>query len=127
MFTPIDVPRNERKNITLFDTHDIQIKRDNNNDVELVIHPSKIANLTVRFAKNPYRCYIHTKMGKQLIDLGDESDWGNIDTCVHTCPQFGNDVDGWQRIFKVTDLNNNVIPLENFCQDVEDFIIYYEC
>ena len=38
----------------------------------------------------------------------------------------GNDCDGHIKILKVTDKNDKEIPMDEFRQDVSDFIVYFE-
>lgn len=140
MFTEININDNDTANLNLFDTHDIVVNR-NGNDAEIVIHPCNIGKVTVRYAKETYSCRIHLADGiVKTIDLGDESDWGNIqqmnpgDTFIEgRDPEdwferigWGNDEDGHIEIVKVEYLDGIEIPLDEFKQDIADFIIYYE-
>mgnify|MGYP003290469635 CR=1 FL=1 len=69
----------------------------------------------------------------KVIDVGCEEDWGDIQGCVpDDCDDWqdslgwGNDCDGHIKILKVTDKNDNEIPMDEFRQDVADFIVYFE-
>ena len=135
MFKDIQVKPEDRANLLLWDTHELIINRDKDgNGGEIVIHPCRIGSLHVRFAKEPYRCVLHFADNEtKEIDLGDESDWGNIQPCItDDCEDweasigYGDDADGHKKIVKVTDIYGTDIPLDEFKRDVEDFIIYYE-
>lgn len=132
MFKDIQVKNNCYENLSLWDSHDVQLVRTDGNNGEIVIHPCHIGSLSVRFAKEPYECKIFLAGTKNPIQvqLWEESDWGEIDITDHKKPKWGNDVDGYKTIKRVELLDGyphgTEIPLEEFSRDVNDFMIYFE-
>lgn len=135
MFKDIQLNPEDSAKLVLWDTHELIINRDKiGNGGEVIIHPCRIGSLRIRFAKEPYQCILHFANNEtKAIDLGDESDWGNIQQCTpDDCDDwedsigYGNDVDGHKKIIKVTTPCGTVIPLDEFERDVKDFVIYYE-
>lgn len=144
----VDITTDGYRHITLFDNFEVSVVG-NKDKAEIVIHPSSVGNLTIRAAKEPYRCKIFLANGNCLeIDLGDTDDWCNVQpmNCLSgelfkegggVVPDdwdkrigWGNDSDGHVEIVKVELLdgypNGTEIPLEDFNRDVGDFLIYHE-
>lgn len=129
MFTPIDTEMDSYENLLLWDTHEVTVHRGNDNDCEIVIHPNRIGKCKVRMAKSPYACTLHTLDGKEIYcNLDCEEDWGNVDIDSHNNVKYGNEEDGYAEIGGVTYYGTDEwIPMDEFCRDVRDFIVYYEC
>lgn len=128
---------NEDRKIFSFLGNDIEFKKKENGQGEIVVHDSLSRNLTIRFATKPYICDLHLSDGTvKRVDLGNSEDWGNIQQCTpDDCKDWensigwGNDVDGHIKIKKVTcdDYGEEVeIPLEVFKLDLEDMLLYHE-
>ncbi len=71
-----------------------------------------------------------------MVDLADESDWGNINTVDGTCyfPSgeefdgigYGNDEDGYMKIVKVVDPNTRRrVPLRKWAEFVDSLVGLY--
>lgn len=130
----------EERKVFSFCGNDIEFIQKDHGQCEIVIHDSnsKNRNLTIRYASEPYVCYLYLKNGRtRAVDLGDEEDWGNIqqcnpdDDCVNwkTAIGWGNDEDGHIEIIKVTRIIDNEeveIPLEIFKRDLKDMLILHE-
>jgi len=149
MFKDIEITTDGYENITLFDTHGITIHRKGeSNNAELVIHPCATGKLSIRFAKEPYQCHVTLANGDDFtVDLGDSDDWGNIQGMTNSPGEWfregkgkvpadwdrrigwGNDSDGHVEIVDVELADGfphgTDIPLEEFKQDVADFLIYH--
>jgi hypothetical protein len=104
---------------------------------ETVIHPFPWGNEKphkFRLAKEPYECTLYLADGTSVdVDLACEEDWGDIQGCLpDDCEDWqnslgwGNDCDGHIKILKVTDKNDKEIPMDEFRQDVADFVVYFE-
>ena len=110
------------------------LKTDGN---ETVIHPFPWGNKIThkfRLAKEPYECTLHLADGTSVdVDLACEEDWGDIQGCLpDDCDDWqdslgwGNDCDGHIKIVKVVGKDDKEIPMDEFRQDVADFIVYFE-
>lgn len=128
---------NEDRKVFSFLGNDIEFKKKENGQGEIVVHDPIFRNLSIRHATKPYYCDLHLANGTvKHVDLGDEEDWGNIQQCdSDDCEDWensigwGNDEDGHIKIVKVTcdDYGEEVeIPLEVFKRDVEDMLLLYE-
>ena len=127
--------------IGINDNHTIMINDTDKDNIEIVIHPSKKGNVSVRFAKKPYWCrlYLKSHIRKNanpiniVVDLGDEDYWGNInpdafDDEGNKFLGYGNDEDGYREIIKITDDDGKEITKDDFIRDVKDFIVWHsEC
>ena len=129
MLEPVDC----NSNFILFGEVMLRVTKDRDTDrIEIVRYPSD-ASVTVREAKKPYQCTLHLADGSDVwVDLACTEDWGDIQDCSpDECSRWpalgwGNDSDGHVEIIGVTDARGNLIPLDEFERDVEDFIIHHE-
>ena len=112
----------------------IAVSRDNAGNAKVVVHPPSDGKAALKTAVRPYECIVWFGNGKdpedtRLCDLGCEEDWGEIDPANMDFPQWGNDMDGYRPIVRVTkiegdaeDYEETEIPLRRFSEDVMDLI-----
>ena len=112
----------------------VRIAKDRDGIPEIVAHPvPDMPVVRFRQAKAPYTCTLHLVDGRHVnVDLACAEHWGDIQSCFpDECRKWpalgwGNDSDGHIEIDHVTDDNDREIPMDEFKQDVEDFIVYHE-